>query len=58
MKKKLTIILSALLLSGCKWAEADYNKLIWESKQKGVEIEILEKQITIDSLKKVLNENN
>ena len=49
MKSKLTLITLALLLSSCM--EAEYNKLAWESKMQDKRLEIIKKQITIDSLK-------
>lgn len=56
MKSKLTVIILALLLSSCM--EGKYNKLTWENSMQDEKIEILRKQITIDSLERVLHEYN
>jgi hypothetical protein len=48
-KSLLLLVLLAVMLSGCG-GEKEYRELRWESKKKSIEIEILIKQKTIDSL--------
>lgn len=50
MKKTMLFLMVISIFSSCM--EGEYNKLTWISKGKDVEIEILKKQIIIDSLKR------
>lgn len=50
MKKTILFLAIIVVLSSC--IDRKYNELTWKNKEKDVEIEILKKQIIIDSLKR------